>query len=218
MEILERALKTIPGLALVFAIVAIFLLDDRSELAVVIRIFVVAWILYRISSSLDWFFDGLYGPGSGEEGLRRFLPGYKNLETNRKEAARSLHLPGVEGVYKKAKAFAQKAGTWETEVEPLIAYSKAARAFIVPCLLVLISVAISGTGEDRRNLFSFDFLQNSPLSGFVTDLGYARKVEWMKMHPAAPIILFIVCSVLYVFLRIKHMNKLYESVSDSAAE
>src|SRR5215470_8720072 len=102
MEILERALKKIPGLTYVFAIAALLMLENNSEVAAVIRVFVVAWLLYRISSSLDKIFDLFYGPenraptfwsktlGSLYRGcgrawfaIRKRAPGYSTLETNR---------------------------------------------------------------------------------------------------------------------------------------
>ncbi len=42
MEILERALEKIPGLTYVFAITALLMLENNSEAAAAIRVFVVA--------------------------------------------------------------------------------------------------------------------------------------------------------------------------------
>src|SRR6266496_3615872 len=105
MEILNKALEKIPGLAYVFAIAALLMLNGDSEIAAGIRVFVVAWSLYRISSSLDALFDLFYGPRVRTGGIwtgrltrfwsyrragevwyqfRRHLPGYRTLEENRK--------------------------------------------------------------------------------------------------------------------------------------
>jgi hypothetical protein len=79
MEILIEELKKSPGLVLVFAIIALLLLEDSSEIAAAIRVFVVAWGLYRIGSCLDWLlFDPIYArgprphlPGETEHTLRK---------------------------------------------------------------------------------------------------------------------------------------------------
>jgi len=63
MEILESALEATIGLRLVFAIAALLLLEESSEIAAAIRVFVVVWALYRVSSLLDNLFDLAYEPG-----------------------------------------------------------------------------------------------------------------------------------------------------------
>jgi hypothetical protein len=63
MEILEKPLERVPGLVLVFGLLAVFMLGNDSEAAAAIRVFVVAWVLYRMGSYLDGLFDVLYRPG-----------------------------------------------------------------------------------------------------------------------------------------------------------
>ena len=72
MEILIEELKKSPGLVLVFAFIALLLLEDSSEISAAIRVFVVAWGLYWIGGRLDCIFDCVYGPGPrprAEKGL-----------------------------------------------------------------------------------------------------------------------------------------------------
>src|SRR5215470_11266825 len=61
MQILEKPLERLPGMVLVFGLLCLFMLENDSEPAAAIRVFVVAWVLYRLGSVLDKLFDGFYG-------------------------------------------------------------------------------------------------------------------------------------------------------------
>lgn len=237
MEILENALKTIPGLTLVFAIAALLLLEDNSELAAAIRVFVVAWTLYRISSNLDWFFDLAYGPGPRDADqpknaapsvwlkLQQFwchlrsglLPGFRSLEHKRDEAAGKLGLKGVKGLYGRAEKILKETDDWKTNVEPLRGFSKAARAFIVPLLLVSVMVSVpDGQWLIPRWFMAFiASIGKLPLlAGFRGDFARAgEKLEFLK-YPAIPAVACLISLGLYLSLRLLHMNRMYDLVAD----
>ena len=239
MEILENALKTIPGLALVFAVSALLLLDKNSELAAAIRVFIVAWVLYRIGSYVDWFFDLAYGPGprhqdATEEKMSRgwpkvfrvldekwsrlrktLLPGYKRLEERRDKAAQKLKLRGVKGVYKRAKEVLETTADWKSEVDPLTTSSKAARTFIIPLFLVSIVVSLPGQRSwilQRPSAF-IAYLGNLPLlAGFETDFARAQeKLDFLR-HPAIPALGCLISIGLYLSRRLRHLKRLYDLV------
>jgi len=252
MEILESALRAIPGLALVFAIAALLMLPNDSEVAETIRVFVVAWSLYRIGSCLDWFFDRLYGPGPRRElqaktkaqsvwskGFRRVkkfwgtlrtrvLPGFKRLENSRDGAAMRLG-QGIAGLYKAAakKVEQEKPRDWKSKVSPLIDRSKAARAFILPFLL--LSIAVATPAGDRPIpewlLARFASFVKLPLiAPFADDFESAKKKLEFLQYPlvvALPVKSVLVCLVatyFYVSLRLRHMTTLYDLVPDRNAK
>jgi len=222
MEILERAFKTIPGMALVFAAVGLLTLKPDSDFAAAIRTFVLVWLLYQFSRSFDPLFDAVYAPRSDGGKTHRsklnwwnsmrepMLPWYGALERKRTAASKKLGLKTVPGVYKAAKTALQKAGTWETDAYPLINYSKAARAFVVLFFLAWMFVHAPG----RASHFSqwlWIHLGNGPLiEAFRDDLGRANSNLQIFTEPAIPVVLCVVCFVAYIYLRIKHMLKLYE--------
>lgn len=165
MEILERAFKTIPGLALAFGIVGLFTLSPGSELSAALRVFVIAWILYRLGSLLDALFDRLYGPRSPETEttwdrwrLKRLFH-YRVLEDRREEAARALGLASTVGLYKKATAALREAEVSDLKVYSSLQYSKAARTFILP--LLAVSIALPLLPWTRNPIPAF--LQSGPL-------------------------------------------------------
>jgi len=233
MEILERAFKVIPGLTLVFAIVALLMLKAHLELAAAIRAFAVAWALYWTSKSLDWLFDLAYGPRPDRApkywtkvlltrrqvwwGLRMvLLPGYWYLEGKRKAAVSGLKLGQVKGLHDKAKAILEKEGRWETEVKPWVSYSKAARAFILPFFLITLLMSIPEVQRQPQQ-WSPAFISRlgeAPLViAFSDDFKQVKENFKFLENRRTPALLCLTCLLLYLALRIKHMGKLYKLVT-----
>jgi hypothetical protein len=187
MEILEDLFKTIPGLPFVFALAALLLLKNDSEIAEAIRVFVVAWCLYQASRLLDYLFDFFYAPKPKPDGagmfhwfiqlwwrLRwpvRWLFGLQTLQSKREQAVSRLHLDGTEGLYAKAKEKVETSKGWKTEVYPLIGLSKTARTFILPSFLIAMGTKMS-TGEQELQ----QRIAGSPLlAGFTEDFACAHE-------------------------------------------
>jgi hypothetical protein len=248
MELLQEALETIPGLTLVFAIASLLLLDHDSELAQAIRVFVVAWLLYRLSSGLDKLWDLVYGPrdnlkkpdrklwyleswsrytiryiwGEGWRRVRRLAPGSKSLEVNRSQAASELGLPGIKGLYKQAKTRMEKTEEWKHDVYRWIGYSKAARAFIIPSLFIFIMLASPSTVIRQTTKYLVQHGDQPLFRGFAEDFGRAKERleilgHWVLYgYPTLPALFFLGSLVMYVWFRVRHMNKLYRLVYDKA--
>ncbi len=232
MEILEGVIKTVPGLPFVFAIAALLLLKNDSEIAEAFRVFVVAWCLYQISKSLDWLFDLFYAPApvpnpNGGR-LRRWLaklsrlrvnvvPGLGKLEGKRESAAGKLSLDGSVGLYQKAKEATETTREWKTRVSPLIGLSKTARTFIVPFFLIGIGMR-APAGEPWRPLSGLPLF-----AGFREDFTRAQERLEFLSDPSIPLGICLVSLILYVYLRVRHMSELYDLAAtmprnESAAE
>jgi hypothetical protein len=227
MEILASVLEAVPGLTFVFAIAVIVLLPDGSEIAEAIRVFVVAWCLYRISKRMDGLFDLFYGPEPRQGRcyrlrtawyrLRKRMLGYKSLEVNRNNAMPALSITEVEGLYDKAKQRAEATKNWEKEIYPLIGVSKAARAFIVPFFLIGVGMEL----QDRPRALAANGIaavaQLRLLAGFREDFARAgERLEFLR-EPLIPFGVCLITLILFACLRWKHMNELYALVGKNVA-
>ncbi len=241
METLNRALETIPGLSIIFSIAALLMLEESSEVASAIRVFVVAWLLFKISSYLDTFFNLFYGPRPEDRAptflsrhmgrthravagvwyrIRRVMPGFKTLEGNRDEAVRVVFPRGVApGIYKRAheQLLKEHRKLWDEEVAPLLNISKAARAFIAPFFLTAI---ITAFWNQRIRIPAGMMNQARKLGGahlftaFRSD--FIRAAERLDfLNPVWCLILFTLCVFVYLWLRIAHMNRLYKLAAGS---
>jgi len=224
MEILERAFKTIPGLTTVFAVLALFMLPPDSELAAAIRVFIVAWLLYRISSALDWFFDRLYAPQPERKrklwkslsdwwySIRIWrLPAYAGIEEKREAVRIKLGLKTKIGLYKEAKAVAMTAGKWESDIYPFIGRSKFARAFIAPLLLIAFFLPLRGRlFSTKIEALGTRLIQWRLLADFREDIVRASEKLQFLSRWEIPMLLGLLCAFLFVYLRIEHMKKLYK--------
>jgi hypothetical protein len=224
MELLASVLEAVPGLPFVFAIAALLLLKNDSEIAEAIRVFVVAWCLYRISKGLDRLFGLFYGPkpevdkskakvDSFWHKLRinwydlrmKGLLGYQSLDTSRKDAMDSLHLEEVEGLYEKAKQKVETTKEWRQQINPLIGVSKAARAFIVPFLLIGIGLNTRMEGQWLTHVGEW-----SLLAGFREDFARAQeRLEFLR-DPIIPWGVCLLSLFWFVYLRWLHMKRLYD--------
>jgi hypothetical protein len=235
MDVFADALETVPGLALVFAIAALFLMRNESEIAEAIRVFFVAWVLYRASSRLDWFFDVAYGPGprggaaGAQRGLRRLrelwwrlrmrlVVGFDELETRRRNAIRGLgeKYDPNKGLYASAK---KAIGTerWDKHVKRSLDYSKAFRAFILPLLVVFIVIRNSNGPWGDSSWFKRFLLDLGDLNvfrGFREDFHRAAQRLDFLSDPMTPAVLCLLCVLGYVWLRLRHMNKLYDLAAE----
>lgn len=219
MEILERAFKTIPGLALAFGIVGLFTLSLGSELSAALRLFVIAWIFYRIGSWLDRpVFDTLYDPPSLETETawdrwrQRRLFRYRILEERREKAARALGLPGTAGLYKKATAALREAEVSDLKVYSSLQYSKAARTFILP--LVVVSIAFfTSTWPWTRDPVP-EFIRRGPLlQAFWSDI-LSACANLRSLTAVGTATLGALCIVIYIYFRVEHMTSLYELAAE----
>ena len=212
MEILERAFKSIPGLALVFGIVGLLGLNPESELSAALQVFVIAWILDRLGSFLDGPFDMLYGPQKSEtpsswdlwrqERLFRF----KQLEDRRQDAQRALAPP--EDLYKTAVAKLSESGVQDIKVYSSLQYSKAARAFILPLLGVSIAFSLSQWPLTAEPFPAF-LRRSHLLEAFFRDIFWAA-ANLRSLTAPGNLILCCVCIVLCIYYRVAHMCRLYE--------
>lgn len=228
MDILEKRLEKAPGLVLLFAISAVLLLEESSEITAAFRVFVVAWSLYALSSSLDRIlFSPLYGPAprgrkpSWWVRLReRILYPYRNLEKMRDEAKEGLHLTQIAGVYSRSKqcvlaedkerAKRGEEKKWEKELAPPLFWSKFARSFVLPSLLIFLVAKLPQLGWSWL-VPSLTWLSRL---GFGADFARAReKLEILFTYPAIPAIISAVSLFVYIALRIVHMQKLYQQVA-----
>jgi hypothetical protein len=224
MELLASVLEAVPGLPFVFAIAALLLLENDSEIAEAIRVFVVAWCLYRISKRLDGLFGLFYGPkpevdkSKPEVGqfwhklrtnwynlrMKRLL-GYESLEASRKDAMDGLHLEEVEGLYEKAKQKVETSKEWKKQIDPLIGVSKAARAFIFPFFLIGIGLNTRMDGQWLARVGKW-----SLLAGFREDFARAQeRLEFLK-DPVIPWGVCLFSVFWFVYLRWRHMKSLYD--------
>jgi hypothetical protein len=228
MDVLEKRLEKAPGLVLLFAITAVLLLEESSEITAAFRVFVVAWSLYALSSSLDRIlFNTLYGtaPRDGKRSWwvylrKKLLYPYCDLETMRHQAKECLHLTQIAGVYQRAKQRVRekdeeraKRGEeriWEKELEPPLFWSKFARSFVLPSLLIFLVAELPQLGWS----WIAPVLTWLSRLGFGADFARARdKLEILFTCPAIPAIISAVSLFVYVALRIVHMQKLYQQVS-----
>lgn len=233
MEILEDLFKTIPGLPFVFAIAALLLLKNDSEIAEVIRVFVVAWCLYQTSSYLDLLFDLFYAPKpKPDDGTlqwlikfwwwrrRSRLPGLADLQKKRDDAAKSPGLLGTKVTYAKAKERAETSEAWKSEVYPLIGFSKIARTFILPFFLIGIRVKTS-TGQQwlPQIVTVVDPLRSLSLfADFREDFVRAQERLKCLSSPAIPFGICLISLVIYIVLRLRHMGKLHELAASMPAK
>ena len=232
MDVLEKRLEKTPGLVLLFAISAVLLLEESSEIAATFRVFVVAWSLYALSSTLDRIlFDALYGPAPRDRNqswwtsLRKILlHSYRDLETMRDRAKETLRLEDVTGVYQRAKqrilekdeerAKAGREKVWQKELAPSLFWSKFARSLVLPSLLILLVAKLPQFGWSWL-VPILDWLGHL---GFGADFAHAReRLEILFQHPAIAGIICVVSLFIYVALRIVHMQKLYCEVSKRSA-
>ena len=232
MDILEKRLEKAPGLVLLFAISAVLLLEESSEITAAFRVFVVAWSLYALSSSLDRIlFNTLYGPAPRNKDrswwvrLReKFLYPYRDLEKLRDGAKEGLHLTQVAGVYSRAKqrvltedkerAQRGEEKTWEKELAPPLFWSKLARSFVLPSLLIFLVARLPQLGWSWL-VPSLTWLSRL---GFGADFARAReKLEILFTYPVIPAIISAISLIVYIALRIVHMHKLYQEVAKTGS-
>jgi hypothetical protein len=209
-------------------------MEETSEIAAGIRVFVVAWGLYWISSRLDWFWNLAYRPGprpgdprrhwfvskllNAWRTLRTPVPGFIGLERRRDEAMRTLKQRTSRGLYVNARE-AITAEQWAEHVQTPLALSKAFRAFVIPFFVAWAVMADASVRSGDAALLEFGqpFASLHVFDGFRAD--FTRASERLDFFTDAwvPAALCAVCAVMYVWLRIRHMNKLYTLVSQGNA-
>lgn len=156
MEILEKPLERIPGLVLVFGLLCLFMLENNSEPAGLLRAFLIAWILYRLGSVLDVLFGLLYGAEPEQLPLGRprclwqriYWKLYKRSYPIRVRWYKLRAQKGFVPCFRRLEAVRRSASKrakgvigkeqWEADVAPLLNRSKLARTFVIPLFVASI--------------------------------------------------------------------------------
>ena len=151
---------------------------------------------------------------------RKLLYPYCHLELMRDQAKESLHLEDVAGVYQRAKekvlqqdhelAELGREKVWEKEFEPSLFWSKFARSFMLPFLLIFLVAEMP----------QFSWSWRWPIFGWLSHLGFGAdfararvKLEFLFRCPVIPAVICAGSFFVYVALRLAHMEKLYQHVS-----
>jgi hypothetical protein len=129
------------------------------------------------------------------------------LDTKRAEAAGKLKYPGVpsgvSGIYESARTIFHATELWEKKIQSRLEFSKAARIFIFPLLIVLVY-------DGAHNLLGWPpyipvYAQRPLIASLIRLSQY-----WLVMYLCLQIV-----ALLYIYLRISHMSRLYDLVIKS---
>ena len=124
-----------------------------------------------------------------------------------------VDIKGVTGLYAKAKERLEATKMWKAEVETWINFSKFFRALVVPLFAIACATSITRV--------------NSWIPGFLKSLGSTRlfgafredllrageKLDFLFSGPALPLVIGLLCLLLYVSLRLYHISKMYDLVA-----
>jgi hypothetical protein len=220
-EYLKSKSEKVPGLAyvatIISGVVTIFLdiSEENFSLWIISIVWFFSFVFYFFSGIIDdIIYEPLYGlPGSNVKGFKftwsnvaRFvfapircivdsLPKTRDMSEIRQSAARKFDPNKITDIYKSAKKIFDGKDEWKDKVKIWLDLSKAARAFIIPLFIVLIS--------DLLYLVS-----NWP---DITTISNYRILNWFIHWPVALIALIIIL-IVYLWFRILHMIALYDLV------
>jgi hypothetical protein len=221
-EYLKSKSEKVPGLAYVATIIsgimAIFLnvSEENFGLWIISIVWFVSFMFYFFSGIIDdIIYEPLYGlPRSNVKGLKFIwlrvariifapirwvvdsLPKTRDISEVRQSAARKFHSNKITGIYGSAKKIFDGRDEWQDKVKIWLDLSKAARAFIIPLFIVLISdllYVVSGW-PDVRAISNYNIL------------------NWFIHWPVA-LIALITIFIVYLWFRILHMIALYDLVA-----
>jgi hypothetical protein len=233
-KILEKIFGKSPGLDVAFLVITALVVPlilnketmENWGLLIVPGVWVGSLVMSWLSSSVDdWLFGPLYGVQRemkktepiATRVLRRLIFPVtfavdhtelaEGLDTKRIDAAGKFKYPGVpsgvSGIYQSAKTVFHATEQWEKKVQAHLEFSKAARIFIFPLLIALAS-------DGAHNLFGWPaYIQvqaQRPLIAGLVRLSQYLLVIYLCLQ---------IVTLLYLYLRISHMSRLYDLVIKS---
>lgn len=218
---LKKKLEKTPGLGYVvilasgiLGIVLKSVTPESSWWLTPLAIFVSA-LAYWVGGFLDdLLFEPIYGLPPKKERSNAFCrfiirpirlfaqrrPLAAQMIKDRARAANRFHPTNQRGIYQTAKKLLSNTERWDGQIKLWLDLSKASRTLIIPAVVLLAWELLAA-------------IMHWPSPGLPDKSG---KIAWLA-HPAWTGSIAVISIVIYVHLRLRHMQLLYERVADTPA-